>query len=105
MRAMEFIGLLSTFRVPRSPDKGYTIMIPLREIIEVFEKNNLIVVSKDEWAQMGIEELIKRTPTEMTQSPEEAEPVDIVERIQHIEEKSAQDRIDLATKKRVEAEG
>ena len=31
---------------------------------------------------------------------EEAEPVDLVERIQRIEEKSAQDRIDLATKKR-----
>jgi len=64
MKAMEFIGLLSTFRIPRTPDKGYTIMVPLREIIEVFEKNNLIVVSKDEWTQMGIEELIRRTPTE-----------------------------------------
>jgi len=103
MRAMEFIGLLSTFRVPSTPAKGYTIMVPLREIIEVFEKNNLIVVSKDEWAQMGIEELIQRTPTEMTQSPEEAETEVIHEQDERIEVAEMITK-DLATKKRVEAE-
>ena len=48
MKAMDFIRLLSTFRIPRTPDKGYTIMVPLMEIIEVLEKNDLEVCMESE---------------------------------------------------------
>ncbi len=48
MKAMEFLRLLSTFRVPRTPDKGYTIMVPLMEIIETLEKNNLEICTESE---------------------------------------------------------
>ena len=65
MKVMEYIRLLSTFRIPRTPDKGYTVMVPLMEIIETLEKNNLIIVSENEWRNMGIEELIRRTPTQV----------------------------------------
>ena len=48
MKAMDFVGLLNTFRIPRTPDKGYTIMVPLMEIIETLEKNNLVICTESE---------------------------------------------------------
>ena len=48
MRITDIIKLLPCFDVPLDrPDEGYRVYVPLGDLIDVFERNNLIVVSKE----------------------------------------------------------
>ena len=46
MKVTDLIRLLPCFEFPMEPDGGYRIYIPLADLIDVFERNNLTVVSK-----------------------------------------------------------
>jgi len=46
MKLTDLIRLLPTFEFPTEPERGYRIYIPLADLVDVFERNNLTVVSK-----------------------------------------------------------
>lgn len=46
MKMSDLIRLLPTFEFSNKPDKGYTIYVPLRDLVDVFERNNLKIETK-----------------------------------------------------------
>jgi len=64
MKINEFLMLVPVFRFRGDPQgEPSRFYIPLLDFLEVMETNGLMIVNELEWENMGIEELIRRTPT------------------------------------------